>query len=409
MKDYATFKAQDSVIQRSEVRFEIDELLRELDDIENPHKISDTCIMLLNGLVMAVQFPIWKWNERADKTYGFKVAHMYYTATLFLGLSFFIQSRKDGGIHFLTNKKLGMLTMSRATVSLANVVQMIGLLYTGPEIAVALWFSKIFMVAIVEFLVKGHRPNRLIGSILISGILLTCLYVLYIHTSGEKLFGVILILISMFLYGFTVVFRSMLYHGYDDSQTKIPASSAGFWLCAMQIPLFSLYIIVDGFFLTKPLSFTDFIPCYNFGLKAWVLLVYLFGVFFIGKHVLTLGSHPYVITSYTGNYLGLLAIYLFYGFSQFNFSHVLIISLLYVNSMTCELAKVEKETLNKKDGLLKRYKTVMEKNKILVDKKKFMKDARKSRDMTLLMKDTLLQLQADSEIAQEIRDLHSAA
>ena len=93
MKSYDTFKNQDSVVQKQEVRFEIDELLRELDEIENPHKLSDSCIMLLNGLVMAVQFPIWKWNERPDQTYGFKVAHMYYTATIFLGLSFFIQSR----------------------------------------------------------------------------------------------------------------------------------------------------------------------------------------------------------------------------------------------------------------------------------------------------------------------------
>jgi len=400
MKDYQTFN---QTPRKSEIRFEIDELLRELDQNQQPTSFVDTIILLLNGFIMAIQFIIWKWNEKStEPTYGFKVSNMFYTCTFLLCIVFYVQARLEGGVQYLSTKNLISLGTARACVSFANILQMIGLLYITVETAVALWFSKIFMVALAQFVLKGDRPARLISSILVSGFMLIGLYVMYINASGPQIFGVIMTIFSMFFYGFTVVLRGMLFDGYSvDKSSTTSGASKGFWLCFIQLPLFAVYITLDGLFLTKPLKITDFIPGYQYDFKACVLLIYLFGVFFIGKHVLQhIGSHQYVITSYTGNFLTVFMICILYGSVEFSFARFLIIALLYVNSMTCELTKVQEETIQKKDRLVTRFKNVTHQSQLFA-KNDIPSGARKSKDMTEILKDALDQLQRVQEVGED--------
>lgn len=333
----------------------LDELLTELENIENERmSFYDLANILLCGFTFAVQFMVWKWNQNDEGTYNFKTGNAFLTCSVILCIALYSKTKKDGGLYTFPKSQMAQVFFTRVTLGLANVLQMIGLLYTTPAVAASLWFSKILMVALALFCFKGVTPDRLLGSILLGVILGVMLFVVRQEQNAgpNDLIGVATILVSMMLYGFSIVLTNHVLS--DKSFDDISKYDRYFYLFLFQVPVYAATIGIDMFF-GKSIAFTDFIPGWGYDWKAWCLIAFLVIQYFVGTVVQGLGTQVYVVTAYTGNFATLILSGALSGFAGFDVTSFIISAILFVNAITYKLAAHEEELLLQKTDYLQRF------------------------------------------------------
>lgn len=334
----------------------LNELLIELEQIEDESmSFWDVSNIVLCGFTFAIQFMVWKWNQDPDGGYGFKTGNAFLTCSIILCLALYSKVRKEGGLYTFPKSQMAQVFLTRVTLGLANVLQMIGLLYTTPSVAASLWFSKILMVALALFLFKGIAPDRLLGSILLGVLLGVLLFVVHQEANAgpNDLIGVGLILVSMMLYGFSIVLTNHVLS--DKSFDDISKYDRYFYLFLFQIPVYAATIAFD-LFMGKSISFTDFIPGWGYDWKAWCLIAFLVLQYFVGTVVQGLGTQVYVVTAYTGNFLTLILSGVESNFEGFDSTGFIISAILFVNAITYKLAAHEEELLLQTTDYLQRFK-----------------------------------------------------
>lgn len=337
------------------MRSNLENLLAELEEMEKEEEnqsLWNVINIFLCFLTFAVQFLVWQWNVNPDGAYSFKAGNAFLSCSIVLCVACYIKSRQEGGhpLRSIPAEHFVSLFATRAFLGLANVFQMLGLLYTNADIAASLWFSKIIMVAIALLVLKRQVPDGLLGSQLAGVLLGVVLFIMHAQAGdGNLAFGIVLLLCSMACYGFTIVITNQVLSGpeFDD----VSVMDRYFYMFLFQIPVYAASILLSAPISGETIYWTDFIPGYGYDYRAWLLILFLVVQFFVGTVVQGLNTELYVVTAYFGNFCTLIltgTISAFIGFDWFAF---ILSGMLFINSLTYKMTI----TLQEKEEHEKEY------------------------------------------------------
>lgn len=297
------------------------------------------------GIGFAIQFIIFQANS-VDSVYPFKINNLYFfTALIMMSICGFrsFQAGDDplrhANVEFLTK-----VMLVSAPLAIMDNISMFGLLYTTPQVAACIWYTKIIFAASIMSGLEWTLPKNANISTLFSIVLTIVVYFIYnqkTETSENSmaLIGMMMILFSMLLASMAEVFSDR-YLG--ESMTDVSMNEQFFWFAACMGPINFLLIGVEGW-LYDSFSWYDYIPGNNYTLMTWILLAFWVAFNYLMIYTASYDLNTYIVMAYTANLAQVLLQHALDGFVDFDIIPFLFALIIYANALSYNLAVLEEQ------------------------------------------------------------------